>query len=246
MKMENSRKIKKILQYILLGIYFLVTGAVPVIVFGYVFFLEGAFIFALAIGYMAFIGMDIICYISEILVKKAYRNIREIRLAKIREKENKMKKLENLLQEKNNYKNEITDARQRNKEFRKKLEKNDEYISKKVQKALMYVCDKMDRILDELDKDPDEFYPIRHTFKVYYPEFIRMTYKFIEISKAGNLERNNVEDFSVLVSEIKQYLDFAESQINSSDKLSLNVGIKALVSSLEAERKRVEKYDERK
>ena len=99
----------------------------------------------------------------------------------------------------------------------------------------------MDEIIKILKEDPEEYYSIRHTFTVYFPEFKRMTYKLIELSKTDSIDKDNLDGFMILLDEIEQYLEFIKSQINKSDRISLNVEMKALTQSLEAERKKVEK-----
>lgn len=105
---------------------------------------------------------------------------------------------------------------------------------------LKEVCKNMDDILEVLKKDTEEYYPLRHTFKVYFPEFQKSTYQFINIAEGDSLDEETISEFMKLGVEFNQYLNYIKSSINKQDKISLSVGMKSLIKILEAERKKGE------
>lgn len=98
----------------------------------------------------------------------------------------------------------------------------------------------MEEIIEVLKKDTEEYYPLRHTFKVYFPEFKKATYQFINIAEGNSLDEESTAEYSKLVTEFNQYLEYIKSRINKQDKMSLNIQAKSLVRILEAERKKGE------
>ena len=100
------------------------------------------------------------------------------------------------------------------------------------------IFNKMDELIKILKLDPQEFYPIRHTFRVYFPNIKRMTYQYINILRTTNLDKEENADYIKLIKEFNNYLNFIKNRINTKDKLSLNVDIKAMIKIIEAERKK--------
>lgn len=91
-----------------------------------------------------------------------------------------------------------------------------------------------------LKEDPEEYYKIRHTLNVYFPEFRKMTYQYIEIANAENLDDESTSEYKRLIAEFNNHLDFVKDSINATDKVNLNVGIKSLIQIMETERKKGE------
>ena len=103
---------------------------------------------------------------------------------------------------------------------------------------LLETSKKIKQIIEVLEQDNEEYYPIRHTFTVYIPEFERMTYKFFDIVNSDSLDESGKSEYIKLVTEFNKYLDFVKSQINSSDKENLQISINSLIKIMEAERKK--------
>lgn len=226
--------------------YYLATACIPLIIYVYFFLLEKSIIYAGAISFSSLTLMDIICSNAEELSSKIAKYIRnkKRRIEKIKEeqkkkKEEELKQIKELLIKEKNYKNEINEISDSLIDFEEEVNNAD--ISKYVKKGLITTCNKMKKVIEVLEQDPEGFYPIRHTFRIYFPEFKKMTYKYINIAKSENLEKEDTEDFLMLIKKFNVYLDFIKSSINTSDKLSLNVGIRSLITIMEAEVKKGEK-----
>lgn len=244
MKKCKKRKIKRnIAKRILTILYFASTACIPIYVFRFTFFLKNNIIYAITISFVAFIVMDIICSLLESLIEK----VASIRIRKLeekekvkKEKEEEISKLERLLLEKNDYTEEIQWAKEENKNFKQKIKKSEDDLPKEIVEKLKKVCDNMEEIIEVLKKDTEEYYPLRHTFKVYFPEFKKATYQFINIAEGNSLDEESTAEYSKLVTEYNQYLEYIKSRINKQDKMSLNIQAKSLVRILEAERKKGE------
>lgn len=242
-----KEKVVKFFQVILCFIYFSSTFCIPTYVFISTFLLKGNIIYAITMLILSFTIMDIVCSItedsSEMLYNLYYNRKRktENRKKEIQEKKEKeIKKLEELLLESNNYTNEIKEAKQDNKDFKHKIEISEKELPKEIMDQLLNICKKVKDILEILKNDPEEYYPIRHTFKVYFPKFREMTYQYINIAMGDSLEEETTTEFMELIAEFNQYLDFVKSSINMKDKLNLNVGIKSLIKIMATERKKGE------
>ena len=244
MKKCKKRKIKRnIAKRILTILYFASTACIPIYVFRFTFFLKNNIIYAITISFVAFIVMDIICSLLESLIEK----VASIRIRKLeekekvkKEKEEEISKLERLLLEKNDYTEEIQWAKDENKKFKQKIKKSEDDLPKEIVEKLKRACDNMEEIIEVLKKDTEEYYPLRHTFKVYFPEFKKATYQFINIAEGNSLDEESTAEYSKLVTEYNQYLEYIKSRINKQDKMSLNIQAKSLVRILEAERKKGE------
>ncbi len=244
MKKCKKRKIKRnIAKRILTILYFASTACIPIYVFRFTFFLKNNIIYAITISFVAFIVMDIICSLLESLIEK----VASIRIRKLeekekvkKEKEEEISKLERLLLEKNDYTEEIQWAKEENKNFKQKIKKSEDDLPKEIVEKLKRACDNMEEIIEVLKKDTEEYYPLRHTFKVYFPEFKKATYQFINIAEGNSLDEESTAEYSKLVTEYNQYLEYIKSRINKQDKMSLNIQAKSLVRILEAERKKGE------
>lgn len=247
-KQMLKRKIKKVLKVILIIIYFSSTSCIPICVFYHTFLiLKCSFVCAFSYAFISVVAMDFICYCIEDLIDVAYMRYLKVQQNKLlakKEEENKkqeqIKQLENLLIEKNNYDTEIQESKEENKKLKNKIQRSEDVLPKDVIDGLMQICDNMDDILKVLKKDTEEYYPIRHTFKVYFPEFCKMTYTFVDIAKGDCLDKESVLEFKRLIGEFNQYLEYIKGSINKQDKLNLNVGVKSLIKILEAERKKGE------
>ena len=132
----------------------------------------------------------------------------------------------------------LQQAKEENKDFKKKIRNNEGKLPENISKMLKEVCKNMDDILEVLKKDTEEYYPLRHTFKVYFPEFQKSTYQFINIAEGDSLDEETISEFMKLGVEFNQYLNYIKSSINKQDKISLSVGMKSLIKILEAERKK--------
>ena len=248
MKKCKKRKFKrKIAKLILTILYFASTACIPIYVFQFAFFLKNNIIYAMTISFVAFIVMDIICSLLESLGESIVEKVTSIRNKKLeekekvkKEKEEKISKLEKLLLEKNDYTEEIQWAKGENKNFKQKIKKSEDDLPKEIVEKLKKVCDNMEKIIEVLKKDTEEYYPLRHTFKVYFPEFKKATYQFINIAEGNSLDEESTAEYSKLVTEFNQYLEYIKSRINKQDKMSLNIQAKSLVRILEAERKKGE------
>lgn len=244
----NKRKIKKVLKVIFMAIYFSSTAGIPVYVFYYAFSIfKYSFVYAFSCAFISVVAMDFICCCTEDLKDAIYFKYliaQQSKLLAKKEEENKkqeqIKQLENLLIERNNYDTEIQEAKEQNKKLKNKIKCSEEVLPKDVIDRLIQICDNMDDILKVLKKDTEEYYPIRHTFKVYYPEFCKMTYTFVDIAKGDSLDKESILEFKRLIEEFNQYLDYIKGSINKQDKFNLNVGVKSLIKILETERKKGE------
>ncbi len=248
MKKCKKRKFKrKIAKCILTILYFASTACIPIYVFQFTFFLKNNIIYAMTISFVAFIVMDIICSLLESLGESIVEKVASIRNKKLeekekvkKEKEEEISKLEKLLLEKNDYTEEIKWAKGENKNFKQTIKKREDDLPKEIVEKLKKVCDNMEEIIEVLKKDTEEYYPLRHTFKVYFPEFKKATYQFINIAEGNSLDEESTAEYSKLATEFNQYLEYIKSSINKQDKMSLNIQAKSLVRILEAERKKGE------
>lgn len=240
-----KQKVANILKGVLRIVYIASTACIPCYVFQFTFSLKGNLLYAITISVISLIMMDIMCSILEDIAKSIYKifaNIKEKKLeikeeAK-RKKEEEIKQLKKLLLEKNDYGGEIQQAKEENKDFKKKIRNNEGKLPENISKMLKEVCKNMDDILEVLKKDTEEYYPLRHTFKVYFPEFQKSTYQFINIAEGDSLDEETISEFMKLGVEFNQYLNYIKSSINKQDKISLSVGMKSLIKILEAERKK--------
>ncbi len=232
-----KKNVKKVLKYFLCVIYFSSTAFIPIFVFGVTYSKKGSKLYAIAISFVSFVIMDIICSIAEYLARSVTEKIAKIKEKQLNKRETEKKKIENLLLQKKDYRAEIELARDEYIKFDEYI-KNTNQLPKKVMKKLKEVLINMLEILDILEKYPDEYYPLRHTFKVYFPGFQKVTYKFIDISKENDLDDET--KFIELVTEFNQYLEYIKSSINKQDKANLNIGIQSLIKVLESERKKGE------
>lgn len=245
---KSKRKVKKYFKKAFCIIYYAVTAIVPIYFFAVVFSLKGDIIYTVAISFVSFIIMDIICSgledgITQIgkLIKHEKKKRQEEQKEIERQKEEEIKKLEQLVLEKNNYNKEIKEAEEKCAEFRKDIKDIKEKLEKQTYKELRKICAKIEEIVEILKEDPEEYYQIRHIFKVYFPEFIKTTYKYIDIVNVDTIDKENREEYIKLIAEFDNYLDFAKSKINSTDNVSLNVGIKSLIKIMESEREKGDK-----
>lgn len=242
---EFKMKVAKVLKVFFSTTYFAFTAYIPIYVFQFTFSLKGNLLYAITISAISIIMMDIVCSILEDAGESIYEIFANIKEKKLRikeeakkKKEEEVKKLEKLLLKKNDYTSEIQCAKEENREFEQKIEKSEDDLPKKVVEKLKRICNNMKEIIEVLEKDIEEYYPLRHTFKVYFPEFKKATYQFINIAEGDSLDEETVSEFMKLVIEFEQYLNYIKGNINKQDKLSLNIGIKSLVKILEAERKK--------
>lgn len=244
----TKQRVRKAVKIILQIVYFSFTASVPVYVFYYTFLIfQIHFICAFACAFISFVIMDIICCITEGVTNRIYMlclKVRQNKLLASQEKEKKeqeqIKQLENLLKERKDYNPEIQEAKKQNRYLKNKINDNTDILPKEVRTMLKHVCNNIDNILEILENDTEEYYPIRHTFKTYFPEFCKMTNMFIEIAQGDNLDKESISEFNRLTEEFTQYLDYIKGNINKQDKLNLNVGVKSLIKILETERKKGE------
>lgn len=254
MEYDKSYKIQRfkqnvanIFERILSIIYITSTACIPIYVFKFTFSLKNNFTYALAVSFVSITLMDIVCSILEDIfssIYKIFENIKEKKLQAMedakRKKEGEIKQLEKILLEKDDYDEEIQWAKSENENLIKEIKKHKEKLPEDIAKKIEKVCDIIKEILDVLKKDTEEYYPLRHTFKVYFPEFKKTTCQFISIAEGDSLDEETITEFLKLVEEFNQYLNYIKSSINKQDKLSLRVGTKSLVKILEAERKKGE------
>lgn len=243
-----KRKTKDILKVVIFKIIYLSTSCIPVYVFYYTFrILKYCFECSFSYAFISIVAMDFIWYCTETLknaIYMRYLKVQQKRLLAKKEEENKkqeqINQLESILIERNNYDTEIQEAKEQNKQLKNKIKGSEEVLPKDIIDRLIQICDSMGDILKILKKDTEEYYPIRHTFKVYFPEFCKMTYTFLDIAKGDSLDEESILEFKRLIEEFNQYLDYIKGSINKRDKLNLNVGVKSLVKILESERKKGE------
>ena len=251
---EFKQKLNKFFKFIFAYGYYATTAFVPVYVFYRMFKKENSIILAFAVAFISLIVMDIICTLIEDFSEVIYKGIKRIGEAinsikqkkedkkeeLKRQKEEEFKKLEELISAKKSYKDDIEKASERKENFIKSIKKNKELLPKEVRKALEKVYEKMDDIIKILENDEEEYYPIRHAFTIYLPEFERITNRLINIAEGDSLDDQAVTDYMKLTNEFDQYLDYIKSRINSTDKMSLNIEITSFVKVMEAERKKGE------
>lgn len=242
-----KRKVKKGLKYLFCIIYYAGTSAIPVYIFATVFSLKDNIIYSYAIAFISFIVMDIICCILEDSGNKINKYIRNIKKKKKEEqerikkqKEDEIKQLEKLALEKDNYSKDIEQVEEEYKKFKKEIKDIKEKIDFEIYKNLGKTLSKIKEIIQILKEDPEEYYQIRHTLKIYFPEFRKMTYQYIEIANAENLDDESTSEYKRLIAEFNNHLDFVKDSINATDKANLNVGIKSLIQIMETERKKGE------
>lgn len=233
-----KRNVASFLKCIFCIIYFFSTSFISIYVFYFIFSLKNSLIYAAAFSGISIIGMDIVCSILEDGATKIYKIFVNIKRKRQRVKEEKIKRLEQLLLERNDYNREIQQVKKENKDFKKEIKNSKEKLPENITEMLIKVCKKVDGILEVLEKDTEEYYPIRHTFKAYFPEFQKITYQFINIAKRDSLDRESISEFIELITKINQHLDYIKGSINTQDKLSLSVGIKSLIKIIETEREK--------
>lgn len=239
-----KRKVKKGLKYLFCIIYYAVTSAIPVYIFAMVFSLKNSIIYSYAIAFISFIVMDIICCILEDSGNKINKYIINIKKKKKekqekikKQKEDEIKHLEELVLEKDNYSKEIEQVEEEYKEFKKEIKDIKEKINFEIYKSLGKTLSKIKKIIQILKENQEEYYKIRHTLKIYFPEFRKMTCQYIEIVNANNLDDESTSEYKRLITEFNNHLDFVKGRINETDKVNLNVGIKSLIQVMETERK---------
>lgn len=239
-----KRKVNTVLKKIFCIIYYISTAAIPVYIFATVFLKKDNIIYSCAIAIISFIVMDIICCILEDSVNKINKYIINIKKKKKeqqervrKQKEEEIKKLEELVLEKDNYSKDIEQVEEEYKEFKKEIKGNKEKIDFEIYKNLGKTLSKIKDIIQILKEDPEAYYPIRHTLKIYFPEFRKMTYQYIEIANTENLDAESTAEYKRLITEFGNHLDFVKDSINTTDRTNLNVGIKSLIQLMETERK---------
>jgi len=240
-----KRKVKILFKYLFCIIYYSITTCVPIYIFYLVYCKKSHIIYAIAISFVFFTIMDIICSISEDVVNKIYCFVRKRKVRRQkkleeikRKKEEEIIEFEKFLLKKNNYEAEIEKAWENCSNFKEIIKANKSKLPQEIYQALRQVCSKRKQIIEVLKQDSEEYYSIRHTFTVYIPEFERMTNVFLEIVNADSLEESGKTEYMKLVTEFDKYLDFVKNQINISDKANLQISIKSLIKIMEGERKK--------
>lgn len=242
-----KRRVITILKYFFCGIYIFITSLLPMYIFLFTFLMEKHLLYAATLSFASLIGMDIICSLLEDGTTKIYHlvvRIREKRQKEKKELENqkaeKIKELEKLLLEQQDDREKIEQVKNQVKQFKKEIKSTEKIFPKDMLQKLLEVCTKMKELLEAIENDTAEYHPIRHTFQVYFPEFQKMTYLYMDIAKGDSLDVESLEEYQEMITEFDQYLDYIKAGINTSDKLNLKIGIKSLIKIMEAERKKGE------
>lgn len=246
-----KRKLHKLFQWTFNIVYFSITASVPIYVFYYVFSLKGSIVYALALTFTFFIVMDICCSLSEDCIYKIYMYGKRRKENKIKEKEElertkkqEIQKMEEVLVEVGNYNSEVEYAEKQYEEFKKYIESIKEKLPQNVSNNMKQIFEKMQDIINILKENSEQYYPIRHMFKAYFPEFIRITHKYVDIITTET-DTDSTQNFLKLVVEFKEYLDSLIERIQDTDKVNFDVGLKALTKIIQAERKNGDKYAEK-
>lgn len=246
-----KRKLYKLLKWIFNIVYFSITASVPIYVFYYVFSLKGSIIYSAALTFTFFIVMDICCSLTEDCMYKIYmygkrrkENKRKEKEELERTKKEEIKKMEEVLVEGGNYNSEVEYAERQYKEFKKYIESIKEKLPQNISNNMKQIFEKMQDIINILKEDSEQYYPIRHMFKAYFPEFARITHKYVDIITT-EMDQDDIQNFLKLVIEFKEYLDSIIKRIQDTDKESFDVGLKALTKIIQAERKNGDKYAEK-
>lgn len=246
-----KRKLYKLLKCIFNIVYFAITAIVPIYVFYYVFSLKGSIIYSLAITFIFLVIMDICCSLIEDVIYKIYvygkrrkENKRKEEEEIEKTKKEQLQKMEEALVEIGNYNSEVECAERQYEEFEKYIESIKEKLPKNISNYMQQISKKMHDIMSILKEDSEQYYPIRHMFKAYFPEFIRITHKYVDIITTEK-DQDATQNFLKLVIEFKEYLDSIIKKIQDTDKVSFDVGLKALTKIIQAERKNGDKYEEK-
>lgn len=240
-----KRILKQVFKFMFCIIYFPSTAIVPVYVFVYVYSLKNSVIYAITISFIFLIGMDIICSIIEDILGRIYKAIvsrkkeKQIKKEEIKKKNKEaIEQLENLMLKKNDYKDEIEQVEKNYLDFKEKVSQVEGELPENISEGLLSICEQIESIIAILNVDLERYYPVRHIFRIYFPEIQKMIYKFIDIAKADTLDKETIFEFMLLIKELKKYLDFVKHVIYKTDKLSLDVGIKSIVKIMETEREK--------
>lgn len=227
-------KVKKVLKFTASIVYFAITAVVPITAFGIAYLDKESLLYAIVIAYMTFIVMDIICSILENVVSKIVELAMDSKWKRREKRQEKIENLRNILSQGDNYKSEISNIHKKNLGLREEIK--NKKLSKKMERQMSNVCNKMDDIIGKLDKDPNRYYSVIHAFNVYFEEYQRLAHKFM--SQTNDEVENNIEEMTILIIEMEQYLRLVEVK-TSANKLSLELEIKSLINSLKEERKMV-------
>lgn len=240
-------KIINIFRLIFIFLYLACTLALPVYALITSYYSKESFFYAIIITYASLIFMDIFCTFLEEKVRKIYNWQIKQAAKKQKEKEElkqkkeeEMKELENLLSNSKSYEKEIKQANESIEQFKEQMQNEENTMPKKVKEQVLQICTKMEDIIENLKNDTQQYYPIRHTFQVYFPEFQKMTYLFFNISKINSLDEESKKEYQNMLTEFEKYIDYIKGGMNKTDKLNLRIGITSLVKIIEAERKKGE------
>ncbi len=226
-------------------LYFAITSIMPIFLLITCYQSKHSIIYAGTVTFISLIVIDIICTLLEEQYFKIRNWLRRKKQKKKAEKEKEMKNLENLLLNKKSYEKEIESAEESIKLFKEKIQSKEYNISKKMLEQVFRICTKMEDLINDLKKDTEQYYQVRHTFQVYFPEFQKMTYLFFNIFQNNSLDKESKADYQNMLTEYEKYIDYIKGNINTMDKLNLKVGITSLVKIIESERKKGEENAEK-
>lgn len=227
------------------NLYFATTSILPCYLLITCYHSKHSIIYACTVTFISLIVIDIICTLLEEQYFKIRNWLRRKKQKKKAEKEKEMKNLENLLLDKKSYEKEIESAEESIKLFKEKIQSKEYNISKKMLEQVFRICTKMEDLINDLKKDTEQYYQVRHTFQVYFPEFQKMTYLFFNIFQNNSLDKESKADYQNMLTEYEKYIDYIKGNINTMDKLNLKVGITSLVKIIESERKKGEENAEK-
>lgn len=237
-----KRAITNGIKFLLSGVYVLATVLVPIGTFGYFLVFKDSFGLAIIWGYASFIGMDMVCSITEDIAsfgyQKATKAIEEKRILKIetqKKKEEKIEKAKRLLIEKNDCNILVKNVRKNNETFREEIKSKEDELPVKVEKGLKNICKRMDELLDTLEFEPEKYHIVKQTFEMYFNEFRRVTSAYLEDIYSSEVKEKELLE---LIEEFEKYLKYVRNSIEVSEDMRVNTGIKLLVKMMEAEREK--------